>query len=101
MFTTNGACITKIQLWYKGSMIATHSANPPLPTWLPPPDANGVRHIPEHASRAPKFTPISPFHIADYKRLPGHGNGKIPKDTPRASGPSRKAQTTIATDLDI
>jgi hypothetical protein len=68
--------ITNVQLWYKGTMVASHHSNPPTVTWIPPKDENGVRHIPEGKSG---FTPISPFHIADWTKYGKDGEGKVRK----------------------
>lgn len=47
MKATEGRCIERIELWHRNSLTSSYIANPPNAVWLPPKDANGVRHIPE------------------------------------------------------
>ena len=47
-----GVCIEAIRLWHNNALISSFVPNPPPPVWLPPPDENGVRHIPEYGKRS-------------------------------------------------
>lgn len=68
MTKTEGRCIEKLQLWHKGAIVSTYAANPPMATWLPPPDADGIRRIPEKGrkpKRLPSTTPITEAELAE------------------------------------
>lgn len=57
MNKTGGQCIDRISVWHKDKLVSTCTAKPPPVVWLPPPDADGVRRIPEHGAKRPKQLP--------------------------------------------
>jgi hypothetical protein len=88
MIATEGKCIEGLQLWYKGTMVSSYVANPPIPAWLPPPDEFGVRHIPAQKSGLTSTVKC----LADYRRLGPEGAGKVLKGTKA----SRAHKATLA-----
>lgn len=48
---TDGQCIERLTVWHKDKMVSSHTPKPPPVVWLPPPDEDGVRRIPEHGKR--------------------------------------------------
>lgn len=60
MNRAGGKCIENVQLWHNNSLIKSFAPNPPVVIHLPPPDANGVRHLPERGRR--RLPSIKPYH---------------------------------------
>lgn len=62
--------IESLQLWHQGALISTYRANPPPTVWLPPPDSDGVRRIPEAGKRRGKGPPRLPSTISTSPNSP-------------------------------
>lgn len=58
MNRSNGA-ISFIRLWHHNTIISSYTAKPPPIKYIPEPDSDGVRRIPEHGVKH-RVIPIKP-----------------------------------------
>lgn len=77
MYDSNGA-IYGLRLYHKGQILSHYFPNPAKPrwVWVPPPDADGVRHIPPKAKPKARIKPPIAVGDLDLEILPARAKAQ-------------------------